>query len=146
MGSEKPGVTRTKLVLAFAAIYVLWGSTYVAIRLAVETLPPFLMAGSRFLVAGAFLYAYSSRSGRPALSVRHWWNAAVASVLLFVLGNGGVTWAEQAVPSGAAALIVATLPAWLLLLDWAYGGRSRPWALEGGQETQDHGHRRGYDP
>src|SRR5579883_698075 len=130
MGSKKPGVTRARLLLAFAAIYVLWGSTYLAIRLAIDTLPPFLMAGSRFLVAGAALYAYSSRSGRPALSARHWWNAAVASVLLFVLGNGGVTWAEQTIPSGAAALINATVPAWLLLLDWRYGGRSRPRAME----------------
>jgi len=130
MGSEKPGGTRIRLLLAFTAIYVLWGSTYLAIRLAIQTLPPFLMAGSRFLVAGATLYAYSSRSGRSAPSARHWLNAAVASVPLFVLGNGGVTWAEQAVPSGAAALIVATLPAWLLLLDWGYGGRSRPRALE----------------
>jgi drug/metabolite transporter (DMT)-like permease len=130
MGSKKPGVTRTRLLLAFAAIYVLWGSTYLAIRLAIDTLPPFLMAGSRFLVAGAALYAYSSRSGRPTLSTRHWWNAAVASVLLFVLGNGGVTWAEQTIPSGAAALIVATLPAWLLVLDWGCGRRSKPCGFE----------------
>jgi drug/metabolite transporter (DMT)-like permease len=118
------------LLLAFAAIYVLWGSTYLAIRLAIDTLPPFLMAGSRFLVAGAILFAFGRRSGRPMPSARHWWNAAVASVPLFVLGNGGVTWAEQAVPSGAAALVVATLPAWLLLLDWGYGGRPRPRAVE----------------
>jgi drug/metabolite transporter (DMT)-like permease len=70
MGSEKPGATRIRLLLAFAAIYVLWGSTYLAIRLAIETLPPFLMAGSRFLIAGVALYAYSSRSGRPALCNR----------------------------------------------------------------------------
>ncbi len=130
MGTEPPGPTRGKLVLAFAAIYVLWGSTYLAIRLAVETLPPFLMAGSRFLAAGTALYAFGVRTGTPAPSPRHWRNAAVGSVPLFVLGNGGVTWAEQAVPSGAAALVVATLPAWLLLLDWAYGGRTGPRAVE----------------
>src|SRR6516165_3542085 len=118
MGRGSPEASRTRLLLAFAAIYVLRGSTYLAIRLAIDTLPPFLMAGSRFLVAGAILFAFGCRSGRPMPSARHWWNAAVASVLQFVLSNGGVTWAEQAVPSGAAALVVAILPAWFLLLDW----------------------------
>jgi drug/metabolite transporter (DMT)-like permease len=129
MGSGPPGATRTKLLLAFAAIYVLWGSTYLAIRLAVDTLPPFLMAGSRFLVAGAVLFAFAPRTGRPP-SARHWRNAALAGIPLFVLGNGGVTWAEQVVPSGAAALVIATLPAWLLLLDWGYGGRGGPRGVE----------------
>jgi drug/metabolite transporter (DMT)-like permease len=124
MGTEPP--PRVRLLLAFAAIYVLWGSTYLAIRLAVETLPPFLMAGTRFLAAGALLYAVASRRGAPNPSPRQWRNAAVASVPLFVVGNGGVTWAEQTVPSGAAALVIATLPAWLLLLDWGYGGRTGP--------------------
>src|SRR5262245_37366008 len=120
MGTEPSRVSRSKLLLAFAAIYVLWGSTYLAIRLAIDTIPPFLMAGFRFLVAGAILYAFSSRSGAPRPTRQQWRNAAVASVPLFVIGNGGVTWAEQAVPSGIAALVIATLPAWLLLFDWGY--------------------------
>jgi drug/metabolite transporter (DMT)-like permease len=130
MGTEPRRSFRTKLVLAFAAIYFLWGSTYLAIRVAVETVPPFLMAGTRFLVAGGLLYAFCSRSGAAKPSPRHWRNAAIASVPLFVIGNGGVTWAEQAVPSGVASLVIATLPAWLLLLDWAYGGRGGPKLVE----------------
>ena len=130
MGTEPPGAPRTKLLLAFAAIYVLWGSTYLAIRLAVDTIPPFLMAGTRFLAAGAALYAVGVPADLPRPSARQWRNAAVGAVPLFVMGNGGVTWAEQAVPSGAAALVIATLPAWLLLLDWGYGGRRGPRAVE----------------
>lgn len=126
METEPPDPPRTKLLFAFAAIYILWGSTYLAIRLAIDTIPPFLMAGSRFLVAGIVLYSLGARAGAPRPSLRHWRNAAIASVPLFVLGNGGVTWAERAVPSGAAALIIATLPAWFLLLDWGYGGRKGP--------------------
>ena len=130
MGNEVPTPSRTKLLLAFGAIYILWGSTYLAIRIAIETIPPFLMAGFRFLVAGAVLYAFGSRRGAPRPTPRHWRNAAIASVPLFVLGNGGVTWAEQTVPTGAASLVIATLPAWLLLLDWGYGGRKGPRAVE----------------
>ena len=107
METSPPEPSRTKLFLAFAAIYLLWGSTYLAIRLAIDTLPPFLMAGSRFLVAGAALYLFASRSGSPRPSPRQWRNAAFASVPLFVMGNGGVTWAEREVPSGAAALVIA---------------------------------------
>ncbi len=129
MGAEPPAGSRAKLVLAFAAIYLLWGSTYLAIRVAIDTLPPFLMAGSRFVLAGAVLYALAART-RPRPTRRQWRNAAVSGVPLFVLGNGGVTWAEQAVPSGAAALVVATLPVWLLLIDWGCGGRGRPRVAE----------------
>lgn len=128
MGIEPP--SRVKLLLAFASIYVLWGSTYLAIRLAIDSIPPFLMAGVRFLVAGAALYAVCVWQGLPRPTRRHWRNAVIASVPLFVMGNGGVTWAEQAVPSGAAALVIATLPAWLLILDWGYGGRRGPHASE----------------
>ncbi|QEL15024.1 EamA family transporter [Limnoglobus roseus] len=126
MGSQSSEPSRTKLLLAFATIYLLWGSTYLAIRLAIDTIPPFLMAGCRFLLAGAILYAIGVRNGLPRPPRRHWRNAAIGSVLLFVVGNGGVTWAEQAVPSGVAALVIATLPAWLLLFDWGYGGRKGP--------------------
>lgn len=130
MGTEPPGPPRAKLLLAFAAIYLLWGSTYLAIRMAIDTLPPFLMAGSRLFTAGAILYAVGASAGAPRPSRRLWRNAAVAAVPLFVVGNGGVTWAQQTVPSGVAALVIATLPAWLLLLDWWYGGRSGPSGAE----------------
>lgn len=130
MGIESPAPSRVKLLAAFAAIYILWGSTYLAIRLAIDTIPPFLMAGVRFLIAGSALYALGAPAGVPRPSARQWRNAAIGAVPLFVFGNGGVTWAEQAVPSGAAALVIATLPAWLLLLDWGYGGRRGPRATE----------------
>jgi drug/metabolite transporter (DMT)-like permease len=126
MGTDRPRVSRVKLVLAFACIYVLWGSTYLAIKVAVQTLPPFLMAGARFLLAGAFLYALGVRPNSPPPTGRQWRNALIAGVPLFVLGNGGVVYAEQTFPSGLAALVVATLPAWLLLFDWAIGGRRGP--------------------
>lgn len=130
MGDESPPHSRAKLLLAFAAIYVLWGSTYLAMKVAIETVPPFLMAGTRFLVAGTMLYLFSARGDAPRPTGRQWRNAAVASVALFVVGNGGVAWAQQVVQTGASALVVATLPAWLLLLDWGYGGRTTPRAAE----------------
>lgn len=130
METEPPKSARAKLVLAFAAIYVLWGSTYLAMRLAIDTIPPFLMAGTRFLIAGTILYLFSARTGAPRPTIRQWRNATVAAIGLFVIGNGGVAWAQQHVPTGASALVVATLPAWLLLIDWGYGGRKRPRSVE----------------
>ncbi len=114
-----------KLTLAFASVYFIWGSTYLAIRFAIETLPPFSMAAVRFLVAGAILYAFARRRAeRP--DGRHWLSAAVVGALLLGGGNGGVVWAEQWVPSGLAALIIATVPLWMVLIDWLSGGGPRP--------------------
>ena len=110
-------------LLAFAAVYVVWGSTYLAIRFAVDSLPPFLMAGARFLVAGALLYAWARVRGAARPTAAHWRAAAVVGALLFVGGNGGVTWAEQWVPSGVAALLIATEPLWIVVLGWLRGGR-----------------------
>lgn len=129
MGSDPPP-SRVKLLLAFSAIYFLWGSTYLAIKVAITTIPPFLMAGTRFLAAGAVVYLLGSRGEKRWPTARQWRNAAVSGVLMFVLGNGGVTWSEQTVSPGVAALVVATLPAWLLLLDWIYGGRKGPRLVE----------------
>jgi drug/metabolite transporter (DMT)-like permease len=122
--TREPGTLQ--LLAAFAAIYVLWGSTYLFIRFGVETIPPFLLAGTRHLIAGSLLLAWVwSRTGeRPRAS--HWLPAALVGVLLLVGGNGGVTWAEQRVPSGLAALLVATMPLWLVLLDWLRPGGVRP--------------------
>lgn len=130
MGTAHPRPSRVRLGLAFACIYVLWGSTYLAIRVAVQTLPPFLMAGTRFLLAGAFLYLLGVRQGSRRPTGRQWRNAVVAGVPLFVMGNGGVSWAEQTFPSGLASLVVATLPAWLLVFDWMIGGRRGPGPVE----------------
>jgi drug/metabolite transporter (DMT)-like permease len=117
--------SRSRVLLAFAAVYVIWGSTYLAIRFAIETLPPFLMAGVRFLIAGAILYAVARRSS-PAPTKAQWKAAAIVGTLLLLGGNGGVVWAELRVPSGIAALMVAMVPCWMVLLDWAWPGGRRP--------------------
>jgi drug/metabolite transporter (DMT)-like permease len=116
---------------ALLVVYVVWGSTYLAIRVAIETLPPFLMAGVRFLVAGAILFAWAVRRGdrlRDVPGRAQWVAAAVAGIGLFLGGNGGVVLAEQRIPSGVTALLVATLSIWMALLGWlVYGERpSRP--------------------
>ena len=118
---------KAKLVGAFAAVYVLWGSTYLAIRFGVETIPPFLMAGTRHLAAGLLLYLWLRLRGgggaRP--DWRHWRTATVIGGMMLLGGNGLVTWAERRVPSGLAALIVASVPLWMALLDGIHK-RMRP--------------------
>ena len=104
---------------ALTTLYVVWGSTYLGIMLAIRTLPPFLMSSARFLVAGAFLFALSPRR----VSLRGWAAAVVAGGALLTIGNGGITWAEQRVDSGVAALLVATMPLWLALFDRLVFGR-----------------------
>jgi drug/metabolite transporter (DMT)-like permease len=121
---------RARLLAAFAAVYVIWGSTYLAIRLAVETLPPFLMAGTRYVIAGGVLLLWSrlrERHGGPTR--RDWITGLVSGGLLLLGGNGAVVWAEQRVPSGMAALLVAIVPLWMVLLDWMRPGGRRPATL-----------------
>ncbi|MCG3127933.1 MAG: putative inner membrane transporter YedA [Phycisphaerae bacterium] len=114
------------IVAAFAAVYLIWGSTYLAIRVAVETLPPLLMAGIRFVFAGASLYALLRWRGAARPSAAHWRAAAIVGGLLLLGGNGLVVWAEQSVPSGIAALLVATVPLWIVILGAAGRGGTRP--------------------
>ena len=119
--------TRLALFVAFAIVYVVWGSTYLAIRFAIETLPPFLMAGARFLVAGGVLYAWSRLFGGAARpSAANWRAAAVLGVLLLLAGNGLVVWAEYRVASGIAALVVGIVPCFVVLLEWLRPGGARP--------------------
>ena len=126
MGTDQ-NHARSAIVGAFAAVYVIWGSTYLAIRIALETMPPFLMAGARFLVAGAVLYAWCRRGLGLAPPSRGEWRAAlVIGALLLLGGNGGVVWAEQWVPSGMAALLVATVPLFMVLLEWLWNGGDAP--------------------
>jgi drug/metabolite transporter (DMT)-like permease len=115
-----------RVASAFAAIYLIWGSTYLAIRFAIETIPPYLMGGVRFLLAGAVLYAVLRWRGVPAPSRRHWRAALIVGGLLLFGGNGGVMVAEQFVPSSLAALIIATVPLWMVLLNWKWGDQVRP--------------------
>lgn len=114
------------LAAAFATIYLVWGSTYLAIRLAIETLPPFLMTGGRFLIAGAALYALARGRGAAPPTRAQWRGAAVAGSLLMVGGAGLLTWSEHVVPSGTAALVMATVILWVTLLDWLLCGGPRP--------------------
>jgi drug/metabolite transporter (DMT)-like permease len=116
-----------------AAVYIVWGSTYLAIRFAVETMPPFLMAGVRFLIAGAAVYAFRRLRGDPAPARFEWRSAAIVGLLLLVGGNGSVVWAEQRVPSGIAALLVGSAPLWMVLIDSLRPGGRRPggWAILG---------------
>ena len=118
--------SRTKILLAFAAVYIIWGSTYFAILLAIETLPPALMVGTRFFVAGGIMYIWLRMRGAEAPTAIHWRSAAILGVLMPVLGTGVVVWAEKRVPSGTASLLVAIEPVWIVLLLWLRPGGGRP--------------------
>ena len=130
---SSPSPSRSALLLAFATLYLVWGSTYLAIRIAVASLPPFAMGALRFGGAGAVLYLFLRLRGLPRPSARNWGAAFLVGGLLLGVGNGLVCWSEQWVPSGQAALIVATVPLWMTALPWL-GRRGRaphPAALVG---------------
>lgn len=114
------------VLAAFAAVYTLWGSTYLAIRVAIDTLPPLLMASTRFLLAGGILYAVMRLRGEPAPTRVHWRSTAIIGALLLLFGNGGVVMAERTVPTGIAALLVAMVPMWMVLLEWLRPDGNRP--------------------
>ena len=114
------------ILSAFAALYLIWGSTYLAIRFAIETIPPLLMAGTRFLLAGVMLYAFARGRGGPKPSLANWGPAFIIGGCLLLGGNGGVTLAEQYVSSGLASVIVATVPIYIALLAWWSGIAPRP--------------------
>jgi drug/metabolite transporter (DMT)-like permease len=120
------------VLLAFAAIYLLWGSTYLGIKYAVETIPPFVMAGTRHLTAGFLLYGWLRWKGEKRPRLRDWGVAAVIGSLLLLGGNGLVSWAEQRVPSGLAALIVASVPIWMTVLEAVQRRRAPRAAVVGG--------------
>lgn len=116
------------VAMAFGIVYVVWGSTYLAIKFAIETMPPFLMAGTRFTLAGAILFLFMRTRDRTPITREHWRSTAIVGVLLLLGGNGLVCWAEQTVPSGMAALMVATMPLWFALLEWLVFRGPRPTA------------------
>jgi drug/metabolite transporter (DMT)-like permease len=113
-------------VLAFAAIYLIWGSTYLAIRIGVRSLPPFLMAGCRFVVAGAILYGVLRVRGVSSPSAGEWRRASFAGLLMLTAGNGLVSWAETRIASNLAALLVAAVPLYVAMLDWLRPGGVAP--------------------
>jgi drug/metabolite transporter (DMT)-like permease len=117
---------RGLVIAAFAAIYLIWGSTYLAIKVAVETLPPFSMAGIRFVTAGAILYACARATGAARPSAANWKAASIVGACLLFGGNGGLVWALGRLPSGVSALLVATTPLWMVGIDWLRPGGVRP--------------------
>ena len=127
LNTDSSKTARLSLVIAaFATVYLVWGSTYLAIRFAIETIPPFLMAGMRFTLAGSILLLIVRRRERTVLTGWHWFSAGLTGSLMLIGGNGLVCWAEQTVPSGLAALLIATVPLWMVMLDWLVFGGARP--------------------
>jgi drug/metabolite transporter (DMT)-like permease len=124
--APRPQQSSTSLLVAFGAVYLIWGSTYLAIRVGVESFPPLLLAGARHLVFGILFYPLLRwKTGiRPTRA--HWRTAVVTGLLLLFVGNGGVCVAEQTVPSGVTALLVATVSLWMVLVDWLRPGGTRP--------------------
>ena len=120
---------RSRLILALAAVYLIWGSTYLVMRWAIEGFPPFVMGGIRFTVAGAILYAFARLRGTPRPTFGEWRNAALVGVLFFIGGNGFVAIAEKDIGSGVAASVCATSPIWLALMT-SLSGKTRPRAVE----------------
>ena len=122
--------SRLALVSAFAAIYAIWGSTYLGIRVAVETLPPFLMAGARFAIAGALLFAFLKLRGEAWPTPRQWRDQAIIGIFLLLGGNAVVSWAELRTPSGITCLILGASPLIVVIFDWMRPGGGRPsWGL-----------------
>jgi drug/metabolite transporter (DMT)-like permease len=117
---------KTKIWLALLALYIVWGSTYLAIRFAVEAIPPFLSAGMRFLVSGAILLIWRRAAGDPLPTPRQWRSTAIIGVFLLLGGNGMVSFAEKRIDSGIAALLVGTAPLWLVLLEGLRPGGVKP--------------------
>jgi drug/metabolite transporter (DMT)-like permease len=115
----------SRVWLALAIVYVVWGSTYLGIDLAVRTIPPFLMAAVRFLIAGGVLYAWAIRRGDRAdcPTPRHWLAAFLIAAPMLAVGNAAVGWAEQTLDTGTASLIIASVPLWMALLDRVFYGQ-----------------------
>ncbi|WP_324674762.1 drug/metabolite exporter YedA [Hymenobacter sp. GOD-10R] len=126
MATSSPPPARAALLFAFAIVYVVWGSTYLGIRFAIESMPPLLMASARHLLAGLLLYGFMRARGAPKPTPSGWGSALVIGVCLLTIGNGGVTLGEQYIPSGLAALLAATVPMFLTLFSWLSGMSSRP--------------------
>ncbi len=131
---SRPQASRAQIVIAFAAVYVIWGSTYLTIHIASETIPALLMSGARFVLAGLLLLAFTHRPGAPRerLTLVYWRSALIIGGCLLLVGNGGVAWGEQYLPSGFVALIIATVPLWMAIFAPAFGGRWINWTAAAG--------------
>jgi hypothetical protein len=121
---QQPG--KTAFIVAFAAIYIIWGSTYLGIRIAVETIPPFLLGAARFIIAGAVLMLLVRGRGAPKPTARQWLDNAIIGTFLLLGGNGLVSLAEQSLDSGFTALVIGIQPVFMVLTEWAWRGGQRP--------------------
>lgn len=130
--SSSPHPSRTALLAGFAAIYVIWGSTYLGIRVAVETIPAFLMASARFLVAGLLVALFIAVTRGFKATAKQWRDNAIVGGFLCLGGNGLVSWAEEKVPSGIATLIISAGPVFIVLMDWAV----HAWSKDGTRGTR----------
>ncbi|MBV9618473.1 MAG: EamA family transporter [Verrucomicrobia bacterium] len=117
---------KIQVVLAFAALYVIWGSTYLGILFAIQSIPPFLMAGARFFLAGLIMFVIARTVGPLRSTWAEWRTALIVGACLLVGGNGGVTISEKFIETGLASLIVATVPIYITLLGWLFGMTPRP--------------------
>lgn len=126
MTPEASARHRTRMVLAFATIYLIWGSTYLAIIYAIRSIPPFVMAAGRFLLAGAGMYLYARVTGAPRPTRSQWGWAVLLGALFFFFGNGLVVYAEQFMASGLTALLIAMVSVWTALFEWMRPGGMRP--------------------
>ncbi|MDO9509598.1 MAG: EamA family transporter [Thermovirgaceae bacterium] len=122
-------ISRWLIIAMFAALYVTWSTTYLAIHYMVLTIPPYLSSGMRFLVAGGILYAIA-RPRTQAPSLQNWRACFVTGALIILLGNGGIVWAQQRIPSGLTALLIATMPLWIVILNWLMFRQGRPSLIE----------------
>jgi drug/metabolite transporter (DMT)-like permease len=118
--------TKIRIIIAFAALYLVWGSTYLGIRFAIDSIPPFLMAGMRFLLAGVIMYGIAWSQGAGKASWANWRVSLIIGACLLLAGNGGVTISEQYIDTGLAALIVAIVPIYIVILGWATGMAPKP--------------------
>src|SRR6266481_9707439 len=112
----------TLIILSFAAIYLIWGSTYLGIRIGIESFPPLLLAGVRHFLTGLILYPIFRWKTRVRPTLAHWRMSFITGFLLLGVGNGGVCLAERTVPSGVTALLVATVSLWMVIVDWLRPG------------------------
>src|SRR5438067_11707042 len=123
--------TKIRIIAAFVALYLIWGSTYLGIRFSIETIPPFLMAGARFVLAGVIMYAIAWSQGIGKSNWANWRTSLIIGACLLLGGNGGVTISERCIDSGLAALIVAIVAIYMVLLGWATVMSRRPTPVTG---------------
>ena len=118
--------SRISIILAFAAVYVIWGSTYLGIKYAIQTMPPLLMSGVRYFIAGLIVFIIAMSTGAPFPKKIYWRNTFIIGALLVLMGNGGVALAESLIPSGIASLIVCSVPMWFALIGWLFFNKGSP--------------------